>query len=99
MRTPNQAPPAGARGRLAAAVVMAAVLLAGPLAAAAFAEGPGPIHENERGSWQERGRRNEHWRPENRFNGYYSAPPVVYAAPGYYQQPSVGLNFSFPLSR
>jgi hypothetical protein len=27
---------------------------------------------------------------------YYSAPPVVYQPPGYYQQPGASLSFIFP---
>jgi len=28
---------------------------------------------------------------------YYSAPPVIYQPPTYYQQPGAMLNFVFPL--
>ena len=29
--------------------------------------------------------------------GYYGAPPIVYAPQGYYQQPGVSLNFGLPI--
>jgi hypothetical protein len=80
-------------------MLLGAALLAMPLAAPAFADGPDLQHNNGRSSWQERGRQNEHWRPENRFNGYYGAPPVIIAPPEYYGQPGASLNFNFPLFR
>ena len=87
------------RWRFAATLVMGAIMLAGPLAVPASADGPYRHRFEGRGPWQEHGRRGEHWRPENRYNGYYSAPPVIYVPPSYYQQPGVSLNFSFPLVR
>ena len=86
-------------------ITIAVVLVAGTLiaglgyASPAFAEGQNEPRFERRGSWQERSRENEHWRYKHRSNGYYSAPPIIYAPPQYYQQPGASLNFSFPLFR
>ena len=99
MRTSHATKPIWSRCRLAAAFVLAAAALAGPLSVPAFADGPDAYRFEGQGRWQERGRANEHWRYENRYNGYYSAPPIIYTPPGYYQQPGASLNFNFPLFR
>jgi len=85
-------------GRRTVAIMLGVAMLAGPLVVPAFADGPDLQHRNGP-SWQDRGRAGDHWRPENRFDGYYGAPPVVYAPPMYYQQPGASLNFNFPLFR
>ena len=89
------------RSRFAAgtALLLGAITLINLAATPARADGPDPRRFEGRGQWQERGRQNEHWREEHRYNGYYSAPPVIYVEPGYYQRPGASLNFNFPLFR
>ena len=81
------------------ALLLGAVTLGSLAATPARAEGPDRNRFEGRGQWQERGRQNEHWRQEHRYNGYYSAPPVIYVEPNYYRQPGASLNFNFPLFR
>lgn len=85
------------RGALCCA--LGALVLATAMPGPARADGDEHHGRQGRGSWEERGRSNEHWREEHRFNGYYSAPPVVYVEPYYYRQPGASLNFNFPLFR
>ena len=84
---------------LGACLALGTLALATSIPAPARAEGAEVNVWQGRGSWQERGRREEHWQPHHRYNGYYSAPPVIYAEPYYYQQPGASLNFNFPLFR
>jgi hypothetical protein len=106
MCSPKTSNPLSRGTGLAAAILLGGVMLAGALPGPAHAQGNGDLNHNRRGSWQERGRQDEHWRPEHRFDGYYGAPPVIfvpapsyYVQPGYYQEPGVSLNFNFPLFR
>jgi hypothetical protein len=86
--------------RIAVGGALALLVLASALSGPVRADGGAEVQVWQgRGSWQERGRQNEHWRSEHRFDGYYSAPPVIYADPYYTQQPGMSLNFNFPLFR
>jgi Ni/Co efflux regulator RcnB len=53
---------------------------------------------------RQRAAQQERWREAHRYNRYYrqpdvyyTAPPVVYQPPGYYQQSGPSLNLNFPL--
>ncbi len=98
MRTPQRTSPRHLMLAAGAAALFGALALVSMSATPALAEGQDRNSFEGRGTWQERGRRDEHWRPEHRYNGYYSAPPPVYVAP-YYGQPGASLNFNFPLFR
>jgi hypothetical protein len=87
------------RGRIVASVASAAFMLVAIPCVRAYAQGYELQRSNDPASWQERGRQNEHLRDEHRVDGYYSAPPIIYAPPRYYEQPGASLNFSFPLFR
>jgi len=53
---------------------------------------------------RQRAAQQERWREAHHYNRYYrqpdvyyTAPPVVYQPPGYYQQSGPSLNLNFPL--
>ncbi len=48
---------------------------------------------------REHGRGHHHYEKRGGRDYYYTAPTVVYAPQGYYQQPGETLYFSFPLPR
>lgn len=92
--------------RLAASLGVAAVLLTGTLVVPAHAEnhpnGDAARHAPQRLQVADR----EHWRGEHRHtgrdggrDGYYGAPPVIYAPQGYYEQPGPSVYFGFPFLR
>lgn len=70
---------------------LAGAILVGPLATPAQAD----EHGRGYGGRQE----HRHYEYRQRPEVYYGPPPIVYAPPGYYQQPGVSLNFGIPLFR
>lgn len=94
--------------RLAAVLSLAAAFVIGTIAVPAHADdhGRGKGHGAQRGSegqqFADRDHReggHRHYEQRGGRDYYYSAPPVVYAPPGYYQQPGATLYYSFPLYR
>jgi hypothetical protein len=95
--------------RLAVFFVLAAATLSGMLATPAFADND---YDNRNNGWnqsrqqqaRQRAWQQERWREAHRYNRYYrqpdvyyTAPPVVYQPPGYYQQSGPSINLNFPL--
>ncbi len=81
-------------------------LAAASLAATAQADPPGSHGNKKNVQQQAHGRppQHQHWQQAQRYDDryrrpdvYYTAPPVVYAPPGYYQQQGPTVIFSFPL--
>ncbi len=86
---------------------LAVAALSGTLACPAYADndhgngqGNGNKHWNEprrenwqRTRWQEQHRSYDNYRQPD---VYYTAPPVIYPPPGYYQQAGPSLNFNIP---
>ena len=97
--------------RLALVFGLAAATLTGMLAGPAHAENEqaqSPSQNHRGNDWRQQGRphavQREHWQDQHWNNGtyrgpdvYYSAPPVIYQPPRYYEQPGATLNFVFPL--
>ena len=100
MRMTSKTVRSSSAGRIVTIAVLGVAVLFGSLSGPAYADGNDNHRGDGRGYQQDRGRPNERWRPQDRYDGYYSAPPVIYAPPAYYyQQPGASLNFSFPLFR
>ena len=99
--------PAGPQ-RLAALFGLATAILSGTLAGPAYADyrpngwdngarhAPPDQQRADRDHGRQYHRRYDHG---DRYDYYYSAPPVVYAPQGYYQQTGPTLYYSFPLPR
>jgi hypothetical protein len=89
--------------RLAVFCGLAAAALSGTLACPAYADNEND-HRNKH--WNESRQAQAHqqnWQraqwQEQRYRQpdvYYTAPPVVYPPPGYYQQPGPSFTFSIP---
>jgi hypothetical protein len=95
----------GSTLRLVVFCGLAAAAFSGTLACPAYADNDhGKGHGNWNKRWNESRQENwqrTHWREQHRSyrqpDLYYTAPPVVYSPPGYYQQqPGPLLNLSIP---
>lgn len=87
---------------MAASVVLATLVLAGPFAAPARADDDHD-HDRRNAPHQQQAHHDDRWRAPPRHDSYdqrpgmyYSAPPVVYQPPVYYQQPGPVVSLTIP---
>jgi hypothetical protein len=55
------------------------------------------VPDRDHGRERHRGANYHHGGYRGGHEGYYGAPPIVYARQGYYQQPGISLNFGTPI--
>ncbi len=83
---------------LALGLVSAAIVMTDATPAHAQYQGRGDYNRHREGHRPPPRQYQYDWR-SRQPDMYYGAPPIIYAPPGYYQQPGATLSFSFPFYR